>query len=298
MENAKSGKLEGIVPFLLIKSGLTGKRLVSLPLTSYCNSLIPKSKIPDVINFILQYYPDIDYIEIKSLEDFDIPFDSCEKQRTYSTHILNLDTDLDELFRSFHYTSVRQRITRAEKSNVVFRLAEDEQDLKKFYKLETKVRKKHGLPPQPYRFFTNMWNILKPLGYLFVPVVEYKGRVIGAATVLRFKNTFHLEYSASDKNFLPLCPNQKLIWETIKIAHKDGARYFDFGRSSLTNYSLVEFKERWGAKRQFLNYCYFSKTKKTDFQEGTGRKIVGFINRYLPDRVLQLEGKLIYPHLG
>jgi hypothetical protein len=177
-------------------------------------------------------------------------------------------------------------------------MGEREEDLQIFYKMETTVRKKHGLPPAPYAFFRNMWRSLGSRNFLRLPIVEQKGKALAAAIVLQFKDTVYFEYSASDPDSLKLCPNQKLIWEIIKLAHQDGARYFDFGRSAMTNHSLVEFKERWGARRCGLSYHYFPKATRTNTEQGVARKILEAINRTLPSPLLQLEGKLIYPHLG
>jgi lipid II:glycine glycyltransferase (peptidoglycan interpeptide bridge formation enzyme) len=143
-----------------------------------------------------------------------------------------------------------------------------------------------------------MWQSLGSRNFLHLPIVEQKGKALAAAIVLQFKDTVYFEYSASDPDSLKLCPNQKLIWETIKLAHKDGARYFDFGRSSVTNSSLVEFKERWGARRCGLSYYYFPKAKRANTEHGAVRKMLEAVNRTLPCSLLQLEGKLIYPHLG
>jgi lipid II:glycine glycyltransferase (peptidoglycan interpeptide bridge formation enzyme) len=222
------------------------------------------------------------------------------EQSLFATHVLSLDDDLDELFKSFHNSSVRRRIRKAEKNNLRFRISENEQDLKAFYKLEVNVRKKHGLPPQPYSFFINMWRYLKPKNLMFLPLVEYNNKVIAASIMLKYKDTFYYEYSASDYNYLNPGPNQKLIWEIIKIAHKQGAKKFDFGRSSLTNKSLIEFKKRWGTREQLLHYYYFPNVNKiyADNSDKILHRLISFVNRHLPLPLLKLEGKLIYNHLG
>lgn len=298
-ENVESGNFESIVPFFRIDSKLTGKRLISLPFTSYCNPLINQEQLEDVVRFALRYHSDINHVELRFISKADDVHPSLRNQQsTFVTNILDIKPDLDEMFRSFHNTSVRQRIKRAERNNLTVRMAEKEQDLKEFYRLTTMTRKKHGLPPQPYRFFVNMWNILRPKNLLIVPLVEYQGKIIAAAVILKFKRTYHFEYSASDQKFLKLCPNHKLIWESIKISHRNSAKHFDFGRSSQSNKSLIEFKERWAAKRSPLSYCYFPEASRVNTESGNGRKLLEFVNGYLPKMLLQLEGNLLYRHIG
>ena len=299
-ENKGTRQFEGIVPLMLVKSRLTGQRMISLPLTSYCPPLFPEQELKNIIQFIKNKHSSLDYIEFKYLTKMKDDFSNLSEQSLFTTHVLSLNSDLDELLKSFHNSSVRRRIKKAEKNNLKFRIGENEEDLKAFYKLEVKVRKKHGLPPQPYSFFKNMWRYLKPKNYMFLPLVEYNDKIVAATIMLKYKDTFYYEYSASDSNFLNLGPNQKLIWEIIKIAHQQGAKKFDFGRSSLTNKSLIEFKKRWGTREQLLHYYYFPKVNKiyTDNSDKILHKLVSFTNRHLPLHLLKLEGKLIYHHLG
>jgi len=296
-ENSESGKIAGVMPFTYVDSPITGSRLVSLPFTSYCELLMSDSEISASLDFVQQSYKNIRYIELKLPGNLDFRLDHYAQSKMFCTHILDLRAELDDIFMSLHATSVRQRIRRAARNKLQFRIAEDEQELKNFYDLETGVRRKKGLPPPPYRFYYNIWKYLKPLGFFFLPVVEYENKIIAAAIVLKFKNKFYLEYSASDGNYLKYSPNQLLIWKTIAMAHEQGAESFDFGRSSLSNTSLIEFKERWAAKRIPLAYYYYPKLIGNT-EEGIVRKTVEIFNKHLPDFLLRLEGNLLYPHLG
>jgi CelD/BcsL family acetyltransferase involved in cellulose biosynthesis len=299
LENVDTRKFEGLLPFFLIESKWTGRRLVSLPYTSYCEKLLPESQLSRFIDFASQLYPRLDYIELRFLEDAGLADDDlANANRDYSTQILALDRDLDQVLRAFHDTSVRHRIKRAEKAGLHFRITDDKRDLRRFYEMEIEVRQKHRLPPHPYRFFDSMWKILKPLGYFLLAVVEDKDKIIAAAIVLKFKNTFHLEYSASDQEALKSSPNQELIWEIIKMAHHNGARYFDFGRTAVADRPLLEFKERWGARSYPLAYCFFPSSKGPRREESFSRKLVYVLNRFLPATLLKLEGELLFPHLG
>jgi len=290
------GEIKGLIPFIAIDRFLTGKRLVSLPFTDSCDPILQGLKSEELIGFILQEYPDLDYIELKLRNGHQFP--NLKKTKCYLTHILDLEADPDKLLESFHNTSVRQRIRRAAKNDLKFRISADEKDLQKFYQLLTGVRRKHGLPPQPYAFYKNMWRYLEPKEFLHLPVVEHDGKIIAAAILVNFKNKFHLKYSASDYAYLKLCPNQMLIWECIKMAHGAGARYFDFGRTASGNHSLLEFKDRWGTKRYPFTYCYYPKDIADECADGLSRRVFATMNRYLPASVLQLEGRLLYPYMS
>lgn len=298
LENKETGSISGGVPFMYIQSKITGKRLVSLPYTTYCGRLATKNELESIIRFAWKKHPGIKYLEMRFLCSDGQALHSHENRSDYVNHILELDRDPSQLLLSFHGTSVRQRIKRAERNGLELDFAEKEGDLKEFYRLYVKVRKRLGLPPHPFEFFLNVWRELKPCNFVTVPFIKFEGKVVAAALVLKFKDTFHFEYSASDSEYLKLCPNQKLIWETIKLAHQEGAKYFDFGRSSLSNSSLIEFKERWATKKQDLVYYFYPKSKKLNTETSTSRRMLGIANRHLPESLLRLEGKLMFRHLG
>lgn len=299
LQSNHENEFEGIIPFMLVKSWLTGKRLVSLPFTSYCDPLVPPSFIKKALQFSSEHHPDIHYAEFKLINNSDTQLSQiCRQETSNVTHILNIDVPVNDLFQSFHNSSIRQRIKRAKRENLNFRIADTEEDLKSFYKLETLIRKKHGLPPHPYIFFLNMWRILRPKGFFFLALIEHKRRVIAAATVLKFKEIFHFEYSASNPEYQKHGANQLLIWEIIRIAQEEKANYFDFGRSAIINRSLIDFKERWGVQKYNLSSFYYPSDIGVKIKRQSFRNILERINRFLPKSILQLQSRLIYRHLS
>ncbi len=287
-------ELDGIVPMFFIGHRLTGKRLVSLPFTAYCKMLIRETEFESIVDFARKYILKNIFLEFKLFNGNDVKSNIFEKSSNYVIHLLQIDSNLKNTFRKFHITSIRQKIKRAEQSSIAFRLGNSEKDLKEFYRLFIDIRKKHGLPPHPYKFFLNMWTILKPKNLMILPLVEHEGKVLSAGIIIKSKNTYHFEYSASDQDNIKLFPNHKLIWDSIQMAHQEGIQYFDFGRSSITNKSLIDFKERWGADRYELPYFYYPKGYKPGMDESSGLEIIRRINMMLPDFLLRIEGNILY----
>ena len=135
LENSATGRFEGILPLMLIKSRITGKRLVSLPFTSYCPMLIPESKLDEVVRFALEQHPGVEILELKCLDKIENAPDCLGKESAYMTHILDLGAGPAELFKSLHTTSICQRIKRAEKNQITLKVGETKEDLTKFYEL-------------------------------------------------------------------------------------------------------------------------------------------------------------------
>ena len=92
--------------------------------------------------------------------------------------------------------------------------------------------------------------------------------------------------------------NQLLIWESIRKACCGGARWFDFGRTHVAHSTLIEFKQRWGAEeRVILDYCGVGKAP-TAFRVSAGKKIIYYINRGMPNLLLDWQGALVYRFLN
>jgi len=51
---------------------------------------------------------------------------------------------------------VRRAVRKAEKLGVTVEILKDALGIRQFYALQCQTRRKHGLPPQPFRFFQNV----------------------------------------------------------------------------------------------------------------------------------------------
>jgi len=292
-----TSQLAGIIPLMFVNSPLTGKRVVSLPFTAYCTPLVAEEYIEEAVRFAYNRFPKVSYVELKFLESTKGDEGQLGVASSYVDHIISLKGDIDELFRSFHYSCVRKRVRHANKKGLTFSLGESESHLRQIYKLIVKVRRSHGLPPQPYELYYNIYRILLPLNLLIMPLVEFNGNIIAGGFVLKSKHIWHLEYSASDHRLLDLAPNPMLFWECIKMAHQAGANYFDLGRTSIWNNSLLEFKDRWQAKRHVIRNLYFPQNAKAPAMK-KNREILLSMNKRLPATLLKWIGRVLYPHMG
>src|SRR6185369_14164941 len=78
--------------------------------------------------------------------------------RGYSngTAFLQHIIDLSDGFESKVHSSARRAIRKAEKEGVTVRVSNTREDARRFYELMVHTRRKHGLLPQPWRFFANI----------------------------------------------------------------------------------------------------------------------------------------------
>ncbi len=293
----KTDHFEGVVPFM-VSSGLLKKgRLVSLPYAAYCDPLLPNERLREVLEYTMQDHQGPLRIELKLSADLaEVPH-GFEREYQFVDHTVDLSGDMDVLFGKFHNSCVRRKIKTAQKSDLMFRFSDCEKDIERVYELLLSLRKTKGLPPQPYKFFLNMWKMLAPLNMFYAPYVTYQNKIISAAIVLIFKNTIYYEYGASDPAYQKLGCSQFLIWEIMKFGRAKGALTLDLGRTHSENQSLVEYKDRWGGERRTLTYCYLPKRTGIKSTNGVIKAFAMNLNKRLPKSFLRLEGEFVYRFL-
>ncbi len=304
LEDAENNIVGGI-PLFLVKSWLTGNRLVSVPFASVCKPLVSgledlEALTEAMIEKLSEYK--CSYLELRTRDDH--PFWVVNKFKEicqFKGHMLALNKDRDTLLKSFHKTSIQQRIKRAEREGLRARIASSENDLKAFYRLLTFLRlKKIGLPPPPYKLFKNMWEILRPKNMLVLHLIEYEKKVIAGMLVFKFNQIAISEHSATEGQYLKKCPDQLLWWKAIESAQKDGYKSFDFGRVSMDNKGLLDFKRRWQPREYNLFNLYFPEAKGvySSNKEGLKYTLMNMAWRHMPVPIARIGGHFLYKHLG
>ncbi|HPQ42808.1 MAG TPA: GNAT family N-acetyltransferase [Syntrophales bacterium] len=300
-----SNNIQAALPIFEVRSRLLGNRLVSIPFATLCDPLISTSG--DMTRLFeeavrLSKQRNIPSIEIRTLMSISlIQEDSMGVNLFYKHHYLLLDKDPEELKRTFNRTNVRKGINKAIRSNLVMKVADSESDLRIFYELHIKNRKKLGLPPQPYRFFQMLWDTFMQSGKMILILAQKDDQTIAGLISFKYKDRFSCEYLATDQRFLGIRPNNFLFWEAIKTAYNEGFKVFDFGRTALNNEGLMNFKNRWGTTMVDFPYLYYPAklSKKMNNQKTvSGYKLINKICENSPDLVCKLLGQICYKHLG
>jgi len=131
------------------------------------------------------------------------------------------------------------------------------ESMKTFYKLNCITRKRHGLPPQPYYFFKNIYDFIISRDLGIVVLASYKKRAIAGAVFFHFGEKVIIKYSGSDIAYQHLRPNNLVMWEGIKLYCKNGYKTFCLGRTELENEGLRRYKEGWGTEEITIKNLLF-----------------------------------------
>src|SRR5664279_4168439 len=211
-------------------------------------------------------------------------------------HQLVLEPDADRMFARLE-SSVRRAVRKAEKSGVTVTVSQSLEAMKVFYSLQCKTRRKHGLPPQPFVFFRNIFEHILSKNLGMIAIASFGQRPIAASVYFQLGARAVYKYGASDEAFQHLRGANVVMWEAIKWHARHGAKTLHLGRTSIGNEGLRRFKLGWGAGEQKIEYAKYDLRKNryvTQTDEATG-----WYNRVfnvLPMGLSRLIGAVLYRH--
>jgi len=285
--------------FCVVRSWLTGDRLVSLPFSDHCEPLVTwPEEGRTLIAFVetLQKTERLKYVEIKSA-DVDVLYGGTfSARRTYCLHRLSLQPDLDTLYRRLHKDCIQRKIRRAEREGLRYEVGADESLIDRFYRLLQSTRARHRLPPQPIEWFRNLVACLGSA--VQIRIASHAGRPVAGIVTLRQGKQIVYKYGASDAAWNHLGGMPMLLWETIKEAKHDGCNSLDLGRSDPDNPGLIVFKERWAAECSLLSTWRTPPVAMVLQRERRTMQCVKRLFGRLPGSVQTFVGRLLYRHIG
>ena len=300
--SSPTGELRNGLVFCRVKSWFTGCRLVSLPFSDHCQPLCDSA---EDLDFLLRYLQTVveqqnwRYLEVRPI-NWNLAQSNGARSflpaAKHFLHVLDLDPDIEAVFRSLDKDSVQRRIRRAEGAGLVEKCGRSEDLLKDFYTLFALARSRHRLPPTPYAWFRNLDKCQDKA--LDVRVAYKDQTPISAILTLRFKDSLYYKYGGSDARFNNLGATPWLLWRAIAAAKSNGARKFDLGRSEEDNKGLLRFKNHWVREPQHLMYWRFPESSLPDAFSGWKLRFAKQIFSCMPDRLLTIAGNLIYRHIG
>lgn len=292
-------EIKALLPAFIIDSRLTGRRLVSLPFSDFCEPLFSSSDDIEQIKkeiFTYSKNKNLSYVEFRSSET-KFPFDT-QQYRTDLRHILYLNTDEDELLKSFSENN-RRNIKKAAKQNVKANIYNSLEGLNTFYDMFCVTRKKHGLPPQPYSFFNNILELIIKPGAGDIILAKHYDKYIAGAMYFKFGKKVLYKFGASYPEHNALRANNAVMWFAIKKYLAEKYEEFDFGRTETFHEGLRKFKLGWNTEERIIYTTRFD-IKKGSYQdvhtktEGIHNKIFG----RLPIPILKIIGNTLYKHIG
>ena len=292
-------RLGGILPFMEIRSWITGTRGVSLPFTDQCAPILP-----DGTGFEEAMAQVIALAESRGWRTVELRGRvSGMEHLPVSTEYRSHDLDLaggEESLLSRYRPNVHRNIRKAEREGISVSEDQTPEGLMEFYHLNCLTRREHGLPPQPVRVFEHLREhvLEKRLGFLMI--ARYKREAIAGALFLLFGGKAIFKYGASDRRYQEFRANNLVFRDAIRLLCRKGVRTLSFGRTDFGHEGLRQFKLSWGTtetRHQYVKYDVRSKSYLggTSIRPSTSWKRT---MSKLPIPVLRIIGNVAYRHIG
>lgn len=296
--NVSNNRLEALFPVMEIRGKLVGQRGVSLPFTDYSE---PIASSPEQLQTGFDHIVDYGkkhkwkYLITKGWELAKIntiPSAYCYR------HVLTLNTDEKIVYSQFR-DSTKRNIKKALSSGIKVTTHYSLESIKHYYRLHCLTRREHGLPPQPFFFFKNIFKniISKKLGSLVL--ASHNNRYIAGTIFLHKKPYAIYKYSASDKIFQNFRANNLLMWESIKNFCREGYTQICLGITETNNEGLIQYKNGWTSNVARVNMLKYDILKGRFVRFDS--QVKGSYNalfRAMPLPLLRLSGTILYKYMG
>jgi hypothetical protein len=292
-------RLVGLLPFMEIRSWITGKRGVSLPFTDASAPILPAG-----LGFDKAMAQVIALAESRGWRTIEIRgrvpgMEHLPASAEYLSHDLDLTGGVESLFSRYR-PNVHRNIRKAEREGISVSEDGTPKGLMEFYQLNCLTRREHGLPPQPVRFFEHLRQHVLEKGLGFLMMAHHKKKAVAGALFLLFSGKAIFKYGASDRRYQEFRANNLVFRDAIRLLCGKGARTLSFGRTNFGHEGLRQFKMSWGtmeSRHQYVKYEVRSKTYLTAEQslwENRWKKTFA----KLPLSVLRIIGSVAYRHAG
>jgi lipid II:glycine glycyltransferase (peptidoglycan interpeptide bridge formation enzyme) len=281
-----------------VSSRWTGRRGVSLPFTDFCAPLSGGEGDNDAL------YEAVlaqgrrrgwRYLECRGI----VPgWRRARPSLAFHGHVIDLEAGTEALFNRLE-GAVRRGIRRAEAAGLQIEFGVGPESVRTFYALHCRTRSRHGLPPQPFRFFENIARHVLERGQGGVLIARAEMTPVAAALFFHHGRQALYKFGASDYAFQSLRANNLVMWEAMKRYAGQGFTGLHLGRTSLANEGLRRFKLGFGAVEHRIEYGKYDFSRREFVVEAD--RAQGWFNRVfrrLPLPLLRLAGRALYPHLS
>jgi CelD/BcsL family acetyltransferase involved in cellulose biosynthesis len=289
----EAGEVIAGVPVLRVRRPLAGSVYVSLPFADYAPPLASSEQALRKLAAGLERWR-----QEKGNPGIEVRGEVPRSEGVVTVeagvrHLLALEPETAEIRHL--KPSVARHVRAAQRAGVSVRFSRSLDDLPTFYRFHLQTRRRLGVPVQPRRFLTAVWQHVVEPGLGFLAIAEdAAGEPLATALFLAHKRTIVYKYGASDASRWHLKPNHLLFWRVLEWGSQEGFGVLDFGRSDAESQGLRQFKSGWGAVEVPLRYARMGKAGGA--AAGTGRlgSAVHLVIRRSPPLVCRALGELLY----
>lgn len=293
----RAGRPAALLPVMEVDSPLTGRRGVCLPFADLCAPLVfgrPDPRMMLDVLVRLGHERGWSHLEVRGAAG--LPSEAPPSV-SFFAHELDLSPGPERVWSGFD-SSVRRAVRKAEREQVSVEVRTDGEAVSAFCQLHARSRRRHGLPPQPRRFFDAIREEMFDSGLGSVVLASREGAPVAAAVFLQAGPRAVYKFGASDERDQASRANNLAMWKGLQWLMSRGVTSLHFGRTSCSQEGLRRYKRGWGASESTLHYHKLALPSTTWVRDRD--RAAGLHTRvfsHLPLSLNRLLGAALYPHL-
>jgi len=293
-----NGQLEELLPVMEVSSPWTGRRGVSLPFTDSCALLSAgDGNRAGLHNLATATGEERNWLYLECKSDHR-EWPGASPALVFHGHVIDLNPAPQTLLNGFQ-GATRRNLESAKRAGLQITFDNSLESMRSFYSLQNLTRRRHGLPPQGFKFFENITRHVLSPGHGFIVTARVNNLPVAAAVYFHQGRRAVFKFGASDYAFQRLRPNNLVMWEAIKRYAADGFTSLHLGRTSVANEGLRRYKLGFGAREERIENCRYDFRKRAFTAESRpAGEASSRVCRCLPLPILRLAGRIIYPHLS
>jgi FemAB-related protein (PEP-CTERM system-associated) len=248
-------RVEAVLPLAEVKSRLFGHTLVSTPGCVYGGVLaVSEDAHRAVIDHAVELARvlNVDALELRNQTAAEADWPTANwptKDQLYVTFRKPICDDDEANLKAIP----RKQRAMVRKGIGAGLVAEQTDDLARFYAIYAESVRNLGTPVFPRRYFEVLWRVFRPVCEL--SIVRHEGADVAGVMSFYHRDTVLPYYGGSRPAARSLYGNDFMYWDLMSRAARRGARVFDYGRSKRGTGSF-SFKKNWGFEPEPLHYQY------------------------------------------
>lgn len=241
--------LVGVLPLVRVRSVVFGHYLISMPFVNYGGPLGTEAASRALCeeSARMAERDEVRLLELRSRVPLSTDLSVSHRKLTVLLDLPALEKPLWDSFNA----NVRRRVRRAEKEGIEVRVGLDQ--LEAFYRVFAVHMRDLGTPAQSLEFF-------RAIAEEFPNDVRFACAYLGDLPIacicgFLWGTEFEVTWASALRSHKHLAANMLVYWRLMQRAIAEGARTFNFGRSTPGS-GQHRFKLQWGAARDETLWWY------------------------------------------
>jgi serine/alanine adding enzyme len=246
-----TGRCEGVLPLVRVRSRLFGHFLMSMPFLNYGGPLgAPDAQAALIAWAIAEAQKaHVDLLELRTRHPVACDLPVSHRKLTV---VRELPKSAEALWEAFP-AKLRSQVRRPQKEGMEVRFGPEH--LVAFYEVFARTMRDVGTPVLPRRFFERLVGAFP--AELRLGVVYWQTEPVAAGCGFRWRDEFEMTWAGARRDFQRMAPNMLLYWAFMERTIVENGRSFNFGRSTPGG-GTHQFKRQWGGADVALPWLQYA----------------------------------------